>query len=107
MNTFLRIKCFNSFVDGPKNLWVSVNPAGGVTPGGLVTLTCSAEANPPVLYYTWFTQGETSPLKFGQSYSFTFNPETSGRYFCQAQNTYGSGVSPPVMISSDGKEQQM
>ncbi|XP_076839271.1 B-cell receptor CD22 isoform X3 [Brachyhypopomus gauderio] len=75
----------------PKNVSVSNSPSGEIMEDSSVTLTCSSDANPPVQNYTWFKEGETSPVGSGQSYSITnIIAEHTGLYYCVAQNEHGA-----------------
>ncbi|XP_076140788.1 sialic acid-binding Ig-like lectin 16 isoform X2 [Alosa pseudoharengus] len=69
-----------------------------------VTLTCSSDANPPVESYTWFKVNESTPVGSGQQYSITnIRPEDGGQYYCEAKNTVGSGRSPTLLVTLQGK----
>ncbi|XP_022541777.2 B-cell receptor CD22 isoform X2 [Astyanax mexicanus] len=87
----------------PKSVSVSISPSGGIVEGSSVNLTCSSDANPPVQIYTWFKEGETSPVGFESDFSFIVNDTTSGRYFCEVQNGHGSLRSAlmPVVLMAD------
>ncbi|KAL2086835.1 hypothetical protein ACEWY4_017894 [Coilia grayii] len=63
--------------------------------GDTVTLTCSSDANPPVHNYTWYmkTGAESLVRGTGESISFNVTSDTSGLYYCQAQNEVGSQTS--------------
>ncbi|XP_076841996.1 B-cell receptor CD22-like isoform X2 [Brachyhypopomus gauderio] len=75
----------------PKNVSVSISPSGEIVENSSVTLSCSSDANPPVLNYTWFKEGGTSPVGSGQSYSITnIIAEHTGLYYCVAQNEHGA-----------------
>ncbi|XP_063064214.1 vascular cell adhesion protein 1-like [Engraulis encrasicolus] len=78
----------------PKNTSVSVGPAGDIREGNSVTLTCSSDANPPVVNYTLKTLESTpssSRLQGGRSYNITnITAEDSGHYYCTAENKYGA-----------------
>ncbi|XP_076841998.1 cell adhesion molecule CEACAM20-like isoform X2 [Brachyhypopomus gauderio] len=75
----------------PKNVSVSISPSGEIVEASLVTLTCNSDANPPVQNYTWFKEGDTSPVGSGQSYSITnIIAEHTGLYYCVAQNEHGA-----------------
>ncbi|XP_062389762.1 B-cell receptor CD22-like [Sardina pilchardus] len=84
----------------PKNTSVSVNPSE-VSNGGLVTLTCSSDAYPPVHDYTWYRQNGlgTFRLGAGEKMNFTLDIGDSGRYICEAWNEVGSGNSTGVEIT--------
>ncbi|KAL2086846.1 hypothetical protein ACEWY4_017905 [Coilia grayii] len=65
-----------------------------------VTLTCSSDANPPVHNYTWYmkTGAESLVRGTGESISFNVTSDTSGLYYCQAQNEVGSQTSTEVAV---------
>ncbi|KAK3530345.1 hypothetical protein QTP86_023964, partial [Hemibagrus guttatus] len=81
----------------PKNVSVSISE------GSSVTLTCSSDANPPVQSYTWYKVNESSPVGSGQSYNFTMNSNSSGWFYCVAQNKYGRQRAPAVFVRLYGK----
>ncbi|KAL2086828.1 hypothetical protein ACEWY4_017887 [Coilia grayii] len=68
--------------------------------GDTVTLTCSSDANPPVHNYTWYmkTGAESLVRGTGESISFNVTSDTSGLYYCQAQNEVGSQTSTEVVV---------
>ncbi|KAI4881818.1 hypothetical protein NFI96_006034, partial [Prochilodus magdalenae] len=70
----------------PKSVSVSISPPGKTVGGSSVNVTCSSDANPPVKNYTWFKEGGSSPVGFGDSYS----PIQSGSYYCKAENKHGA-----------------
>ncbi|XP_076845483.1 B-cell receptor CD22-like isoform X2 [Brachyhypopomus gauderio] len=82
----------------PKNVSVSISPSGEIVENSSVILTCSSDANPPVQNYTWFKEGETSPVGSGQSYIFN----DSGLYYCVVQNKYGTHRSTAVPVTLKG-----
>uniref|UniRef100_A0AAR2L799 Ig-like domain-containing protein n=1 Tax=Pygocentrus nattereri TaxID=42514 RepID=A0AAR2L799_PYGNA len=85
----------------PKNISVSINPSGEIVEGSSVTLTCSSDANPPVKNYTWFKEGETSPVGSGQNYSIiSITADHTGLYYCVAQNDHGAERSAGVSSES-------
>ncbi|XP_066511459.1 sialoadhesin-like [Hoplias malabaricus] len=84
---------------GPKILSVSIAFFGETMGNNSVTLTCSSDANPPVQNYTWFKEGETSPVGSGHSYSFIKNSRSSGWYYCFTQNELGSKKSAAVTLN--------
>ncbi|KAK9975607.1 hypothetical protein ABG768_020851, partial [Culter alburnus] len=58
--------------------------------GRSVTLSCSSDANPPELNYTWYrdTEEHLKPVQTGQNLTINnTDPTHSGRYVCTAQNT--------------------
>uniref|UniRef100_A0A4W5MB68 Ig-like domain-containing protein n=1 Tax=Hucho hucho TaxID=62062 RepID=A0A4W5MB68_9TELE len=78
---------------------VSVSTSGEIVEGSSVTLTCSSDANPPVVKYTWYKKNVTSPKESGQSYSITnISSEDRGEYYCEAENTYGRLNSSSVFV---------
>ncbi|KAM9468116.1 sialic acid-binding Ig-like lectin 5 [Clarias gariepinus] len=74
---------------GPRNTSVSASPSSLVVLGSSVSLSCSSDANPVVLNYTWYREnGE----QIGTGNHFTINTTDSthsGLYYCRAQNQYG------------------
>ncbi|KAL6460681.1 hypothetical protein MHYP_G00306470 [Metynnis hypsauchen] len=60
-----------------------------------VTLTCSANANPPVMYYTWYKEGESEPVSYGQTYNIT-TKEDIAAFYCKARNRIGHHIAHPV-----------
>ncbi|XP_077090267.1 sialic acid-binding Ig-like lectin 5 isoform X2 [Siphateles boraxobius] len=74
----------------PKNTSVSVLPSSSVLEGCSVTLTCSSDANPAVLNYTWSRWSERELLQTGNTLTFNrTDPTQSGFYHCKAQNKHG------------------
>ncbi|KAL2086837.1 hypothetical protein ACEWY4_017896 [Coilia grayii] len=88
----------------PKNVSVSISASGDMGEGDTVTLTCSSDANPPVHNYTWYmkTGAESLVRGTGESISFNVTSDTSGLYYCQAQNEVGSQTSTEVAVQ-DGE----
>ncbi|KAL2086830.1 hypothetical protein ACEWY4_017889 [Coilia grayii] len=84
----------------PKNVSVSNSASGDMGEGDTVTLTCSSDANPPVHNYTWYmkTGAESLVRGTGESISFNVTSDTSGLYYCQAQNEVGSQTSTEVAV---------
>ncbi|XP_060745967.1 myelin-associated glycoprotein-like [Tachysurus vachellii] len=74
---------------GPRNTSVSVSPSDSVLLGSSVSLSCSSDANPAVLNYTWYRQnGE----QIGTGNQLTISKIVSthsGLYYCRAQNQHG------------------
>ncbi|XP_072530629.1 B-cell receptor CD22-like [Salminus brasiliensis] len=63
-----------------------------------VTLICRANGNPPVKY-TWFKEGESTPVAHQPSYSITnISKEDVARFYCKAGNaiSHQYAVSQPV-----------
>ncbi|KAB5523682.1 hypothetical protein PHYPO_G00155340 [Pangasianodon hypophthalmus] len=86
----------------PKRVSVSTSRSGEIVEGSSVTLTCSSDANPPVQSYTWYKVDESSPVGFGQSYSFTLTFNSSGTFYCVAQNKYGNQTAAAVALTLNG-----
>ncbi|KAL1275909.1 hypothetical protein QQF64_035532 [Cirrhinus molitorella] len=77
----------------PKNTSVSVSPVGSVLKGSSVTLTCSSDANPAVLNYTWSREieGQLKQMQTGDTLTFNRTDlKHRGWYHCTAQNQHGS-----------------
>ncbi|XP_067247977.1 myelin-associated glycoprotein-like [Chanodichthys erythropterus] len=77
----------------PKNTSAHVSPSGFVLEGRSVTLSCSSDANPPELNYTWYrdTEEHLKPVQTGQNLTINnTDPTHSGRYVCTAQNKHGA-----------------
>ncbi|XP_062390299.1 B-cell receptor CD22-like [Sardina pilchardus] len=85
----------------PQNTTVIVARDGEIVVGESVNLTCWSDANPPVHNYTWYrkTGNETSLLGGAQSYVVAnISHETSGLYYCVAQNSVGEQQSAAVSV---------
>ncbi|XP_067298563.1 B-cell receptor CD22-like [Pseudorasbora parva] len=83
----------------PRNTSVSVSPSV-IVEGDSVTLSCSSDSNPPAVNFSWFKEDQTSAVGSGQSFSISsFNSSFSGRFYCEAQNKYGSQRSASVSLS--------
>uniref|UniRef100_A0A672LV38 Zmp:0000000650 n=1 Tax=Sinocyclocheilus grahami TaxID=75366 RepID=A0A672LV38_SINGR len=77
----------------PKNTSVSVLPSSSVLEGRSVTLTCSSDANPAVLNYTWSREGEGQMEQLQTGHTLTFDRidlKHRGWYHCTAQNQHGT-----------------
>ncbi|KAM9495001.1 B-cell receptor CD22-like [Clarias gariepinus] len=88
-------------VYSPKNTSAVVLPSGDTVEGDSVTLSCSSDANPPVLNYTWFKQGVAADtlLTTGQNYSISnISSQHSGLYYCTAHNQLGQHNSTPTLL---------
>uniref|UniRef100_A0AAY5F1V7 Ig-like domain-containing protein n=1 Tax=Electrophorus electricus TaxID=8005 RepID=A0AAY5F1V7_ELEEL len=67
--------------------------------GDSVTLTCSSEANPPVLTYSWFKAAADTLLATGQNYSISsISSQHSGLYYCNAHNQLGQHNSTTTLL---------
>ncbi|KAG1955872.1 hypothetical protein F2P79_007851 [Pimephales promelas] len=87
----------------PRSVSVSISPSGVIVEGDSVTLKCISDSNPPAVNFSWFKEKETSAVGSGQSFSISsFNSSFSGRFYCEAQNKYGSGRSASVSLTVNG-----
>ncbi|XP_076874373.1 B-cell receptor CD22-like [Brachyhypopomus gauderio] len=85
----------------PRNTRAVMVPSGERVEGDSVTLTCSSDANPPVLTYSWFKQRAAADtlLETGQNYSITtISSQHSGLYYCTAHNQLGHHNSTTVLL---------
>ncbi|KAF5889551.1 B-cell receptor CD22-like, partial [Clarias magur] len=82
----------------PKNTRAVGLSSGDTVEGDSVTLSCSSDANPPVLTYSWFKQRAAADtlMKTGQNYSISnISSQHSGLYYCTAHNQLGQQDSTP------------
>ncbi|KAL6460677.1 hypothetical protein MHYP_G00306430 [Metynnis hypsauchen] len=71
-----------------------------------VTLTCKAHANPPVTDYTWYKEGESEPVAYGQTYSIaSITKEDIAPFYCKAGNIVGHDYARPIQVTCIGKAQ--
>ncbi|KAF5897894.1 B-cell receptor CD22-like, partial [Clarias magur] len=85
----------------PKNTRAVVLSSGDTVEGDSVTLSCSSDANPPVLTYSWFKQRAAADtlLTTGQNYSISsISSQDSGLYYCTAHNQLGQQNSTPTLL---------
>ncbi|XP_062865634.1 B-cell receptor CD22-like [Trichomycterus rosablanca] len=82
----------------PKRVSVSVSSSAEPDQSGLVNLTCSADADPPVESYVWYKEGGSSAVGSGQSYGA--RPGES--YYCLAQNKLGEQTAAALFITMNG-----
>ncbi|GAA6098044.1 sialoadhesin-like isoform X4 [Tachysurus ichikawai] len=88
-------------VYSPKNTTAVVLSSGDTVEGDSVTLSCSSDANPPVLTYSWFKQGSAADtlLITGQNYSISeISSQHRGLYYCTAHNQLGHHNSTPTHL---------
>ncbi|XP_053532428.1 B-cell receptor CD22 [Ictalurus punctatus] len=92
-------------VYSPKNTRAVVLSSGDTVEGDSVTLSCSSDANPPVLTYSWFKQRAAADtlLTTGQNYSISnISSQHSGLYYCTAHNQLGQHNSTPTLLDVKG-----
>ncbi|XP_062866802.1 B-cell receptor CD22-like [Trichomycterus rosablanca] len=82
----------------PKRVSVWVSSSAEPDQSGLVNLTCSADADPPVESYVWYKEGGSSAVGSGQSYGA--RPGES--YYCRAQNKLGEQTAAARFVTSIG-----
>ncbi|XP_053289583.1 B-cell receptor CD22 [Pleuronectes platessa] len=87
----------------PKHVTVQANQGLEVKENVSLTLSCSAESNPPVSSVTWrkTTDGREEIIQQTQTQTFRVNsasPSDSGLYSCEATNDIGSGKSQPAEV---------
>ncbi|XP_053347929.1 B-cell receptor CD22-like [Clarias gariepinus] len=98
-------------VYSPKNTRAVVLSSGDTVEGDSVILSCSSDANPPVLTYSWFKQKAAADtlLTTGQNYSISnISSQHSGLYYCTAHNQLGQHNSTPTLLDvlfSEGSEE--
>ncbi|XP_060714798.1 sialoadhesin-like [Tachysurus vachellii] len=88
-------------VYSPKNTTAVVLSSGDTVEGDSVTLSCSSDANPPVLTYSWFKQSSAADtlLITGQNYSISeISSQHRGLYYCTAHNQLGHHNSTPTLL---------
>ncbi|XP_056312002.1 sialoadhesin-like [Danio aesculapii] len=84
----------------PKSVSVSISGSAVIVSGDSVTLSCSSDSNPPAVDFRWFKVNQSSAVGSGQSFSISsFNSNHSGRYYCEAENKYGSQRSESVSVT--------
>ncbi|KAL7826630.1 hypothetical protein AOLI_G00318390 [Acnodon oligacanthus] len=65
-----------------------------------VTLKCNTDANPPVMDYTWYKEGESEPVAYGQTYSITsITKEDIAPFYCKTRNRIGHDFARPVQVT--------
>ncbi|XP_067298679.1 B-cell receptor CD22-like [Pseudorasbora parva] len=89
----------------PRDVVVTLNSSGVIVEGDSVTLSCSSDSNPPAVNFSWFKEDQTSAVGSGQSFSISsFSSSFSGRFYCEAQNKYGSQRSASVSLSVNAED---
>ncbi|XP_053364125.1 B-cell receptor CD22-like isoform X1 [Clarias gariepinus] len=74
---------------GPKSTSVSASPSASVVLGSSVSLSCSSDANPAVLNYTWYRENGEQ-IGTGDHLTINTTDSHSGLYYCRAQNQHGN-----------------
>lgn len=80
---------------------MSASALGGMVEGHSMTLTCSSNANPPMINFTWYqTSGhETVVRGLGETITFMLSSSDSGLYHCEGQNEIGALNSTGIEIT--------
>ncbi|XP_036419955.1 B-cell receptor CD22-like [Colossoma macropomum] len=89
-------------VYSPRSTIAVIVSSGERVEGDSVTLSCSSDANPPVLTYSWFKKraAADAPLTIGQNYTITnISSQHSGLYYCTAHNQLGQHSSTPTSLN--------
>ncbi|XP_054903194.1 B-cell receptor CD22-like [Poeciliopsis prolifica] len=74
----------------PKNVTVSVSPAGPILDNSNVSLTCNSDANPAEQNYTWYEVKAAQEIVTGSGKILNFKTTTDREtFFCKAQNDLG------------------
>ncbi|XP_061570047.1 B-cell receptor CD22-like [Cololabis saira] len=87
----------------PKNTSASISPAGLVSAGSWVNLTCSSRANPPVSSFTWFKKREHGDMEVAEGDFYSLNVTDGGVYYCVAMNRVGTQKSREISPNGEGK----
>ncbi|XP_034543316.1 B-cell receptor CD22-like [Notolabrus celidotus] len=88
-------------VYAPKLPSVSVSPSAEIVENSSVTLTCSSDANPAAVTYTWYKNGNPDFQPFSKEAQLVFSsiqPSDSGEYYCEAENQLGKRTSEHLTI---------
>ncbi len=81
---------------------MSISASAEIKEGDSVTLNCNSDSNPPALNFSWFKENQSSAVGSGQSFIISsYNSSHSGRYYCEAQNQYGSQRSASVSVKGE------
>ncbi|XP_076611001.1 myelin-associated glycoprotein isoform X2 [Chaetodon auriga] len=84
----------------PRSTVATLSTPGPVSEGHIVTITCSSDANPPVVSYTWYRveTGQLTKRGEGEILVLKVKKEDSGAYLCEALAKMGSQRSNPVSL---------
>ncbi|XP_047214804.1 hemicentin-2 isoform X3 [Girardinichthys multiradiatus] len=86
----------------PRSTSIAVFPAGELSEGGSVTLTCSSDAAPPVESFVWFKDMESGsiPDSFSPQLHLSYLKYTDrGEYYCVARNSLGTDRSGSLFLN--------
>ncbi|XP_014873554.1 B-cell receptor CD22 isoform X1 [Poecilia latipinna] len=86
----------------PRSTSIAVFPAGELSEGGSVTLTCSSDAAPPVESFAWFKDNESGsiPDSFRPQLHLSYLKYTDrGEYYCVARNSLGTDRSGSLLLN--------
>ncbi|KAK9527937.1 hypothetical protein VZT92_014451 [Zoarces viviparus] len=89
----------------PKDTSASISPAGSVSAGSWVNLTCSSRAKPPVSRFTWFKISKDGPVTVSEGDFYSFNVTDGGVYHCVATNELGNQTSSEILLTIKGEQQ--
>ncbi|XP_008430274.1 B-cell receptor CD22 isoform X1 [Poecilia reticulata] len=86
----------------PRSTSIAAFPAGELSEGGSVTLTCSSDAAPPVESFAWFKDMESGsiPDSFRPQLHLSYLKYTDrGEYYCVARNSLGTDRSGSLLLN--------
>ncbi|XP_043973715.1 B-cell receptor CD22 isoform X3 [Gambusia affinis] len=86
----------------PRSTSIAVFPAGELSEGGSVTLTCSSDAAPPAESFAWFKDMESGsiPDSFRPQLHLPYLKYTDrGEYHCVARNSLGTERSGSLLLN--------
>lgn len=85
----------------PKTTVVSSAPSGPVEEGSSVALSCSTDANPASVNFTWYrVSGRLRALVgHGSTYSFNVSRLSEEQFYCGAVNAHGADFSQTMSIN--------
>ncbi|KAI4894300.1 hypothetical protein NFI96_009643, partial [Prochilodus magdalenae] len=96
-------------VYSPRNTRAVIVSSGETVEGDSVTLSCSSDANPPALIYSWYKQraAANTPMTTDQNYTITnASSQHSGFYYCTAHNQHHNSTPVHlVVLSAEGPEE--
>ncbi|XP_072316950.1 B-cell receptor CD22-like [Eucyclogobius newberryi] len=82
----------------PRKTMVSSSPSGPVEDGSLVTLSCSTDANPSSVKWSWYRESGRLRVLVGHGAEHSLNVTklSQDQYYCGALNVHGVDFSQPV-----------